>query len=53
MPNGSAEADKDATVVVLDMADVIHMARPPTAKTFNEYVELRVEPYMGMVSWNN
>jgi hypothetical protein len=37
-PTGRASAATQATVVVLDMAAVIHMVRLTTAKTFNEYV---------------
>ena len=37
-PTGRSAAAKQAAVVVLDMAAVIHMVRPTTAKTFSEYV---------------
>ena len=39
-PNGRAIAAKQATVVVLDMAAVIHMVRHTAANTFSEYVPL-------------
>ena len=45
-PNGRAAAAKEASVVVLDMAAVIHMVRPTTAKTFNEYVSLNIIPFL-------
>ena len=35
-PSGRAAAAKQATVVVLNMAAVIHMVRPTTAKAFSE-----------------
>ena len=37
-PTGHAAAAKEATVVVLDMAAVIHMVHPTNVKTFSEYV---------------
>ena len=37
---------RKATVVVLDMAAVIHMVRPTTSKTFNDYVSLQIIPYL-------
>ena len=45
-PTGRAAAAKQATVVVLDMAAVIHMVRPTTAKTFSEYVTLNIVPFL-------
>lgn len=46
VPNECAEAAKHVAVVVLNMAAVIHMVRPTIAKTFDEYVQLNVEPYL-------
>ena len=46
VPTGCTDAAKHATVVVLDMAAVINMVRPTTAKTFNEYVQLHIVPYL-------
>ncbi|CAB3986014.1 Hypothetical predicted protein [Paramuricea clavata] len=40
-PTGRASAATQATVVVLDMVAVIHMA-----KTFNEYVSLNIIPFL-------
>ena len=45
-PTGRSAAAKQATVVVLDMAAVIHMVRPTTAKTFSEYVSLHIVPFL-------
>ena len=45
-PIGRAVAAKHATVVVLDMAAVVHMVRPTTAKTFSEYVLLHIVPFL-------
>lgn len=41
----SAEA-KAATVLVLDMAAVVHMIRPTTANTFLDYVSMHLVPYL-------
>ena len=46
VPTGCADTAKHATVVVLDMAAVIQMVRPTTAKTFNEYVQRHIVPYL-------
>ena len=43
---GRADAAKQATVVVLDMAAVIHVVQPTTAKTFGECVSLHFVPYL-------
>ena len=40
--SGRAAAAKQAAAVVLDMAAVIHMVSPTTAKTFSEYVPLYI-----------
>ncbi|KAL8590645.1 hypothetical protein ACOMHN_011080 [Nucella lapillus] len=45
-PTGRADVAKEATIVVLDMAAVIHMVRPTTANTFSEYVSLHIVPYL-------
>ena len=45
-PTGHAAAAKQATVVVLDIAAVIHMVRPTIAKTFGEYVPLHIIPFL-------
>ena len=45
-PIGRAAAAKQATIVVLDMAAVIHMVRSTAAKTFSEYVSLHIVPYL-------
>ncbi|KAL8561604.1 hypothetical protein ACOMHN_024839 [Nucella lapillus] len=45
-PTGRADVAKQATIVVLDMAAVIHMVRPTTANTFSEYVSLHIVPYL-------
>ena len=45
-PTGRSAAAKQAAVVVLDMAAVIHMVRPTTANTFSEYVSFHIVPYL-------
>ncbi|KAJ8396483.1 hypothetical protein AAFF_G00017890 [Aldrovandia affinis] len=45
-PTGCTASAKQATVVVLDMAAVIHMVRPTTAKTSSEYVLLNIIPFL-------
>ena len=45
-PTGRASAATQATVVVWDLAAVIHMVRPTTAKTFNEYVSHNIIPFL-------
>ena len=43
---GRVGAAQQATVVVLDMAAIIHMVRPTRAKTFSEYVTFPIVPFM-------
>ena len=43
---GRVAAAQQATVVVLDMAAIIHMVRPTRAKTFSEYVTFQIVPYL-------
>ena len=45
-PIGRAVCAKHATVVVLDMAALVHMVRPTTAKIFSEYVLLHIVPFL-------
>ena len=45
-PTGQSDAAKAATVVVLDMAAVVHMVRPTTANTFMEYVSHHLVPFL-------
>ena len=40
------DAAQQATVVVLDMATIIHMVRPTRAKTFSEYVTFPNVPFL-------
>ena len=46
LPTGHEAAAKEAAVVVLDMVPVIHMVRPTTSNTFNDYVSLQIMPYL-------
>ena len=41
-----AAAVQQATVVVLDMAAIIHMVLQTRAKTFSEYVTLQIVPFL-------
>ena len=43
---GRVAAAQQATVVVLDMAAIIHMVRPTRAKTFSEYVTFQIVPFL-------
>ena len=43
---GRVAAAQQATVVVLDMAAIIHIVRPTRAKTFSEYVTFQIVPYL-------
>ena len=45
-PTGRAAAAKQAAVVVLGMAAVIHMVSPTTTKTFSEYVPPYIVPFL-------
>lgn len=45
-PTGQAVQARSATVVVLDMAAVVHMVRPTSAKTFMEYVTQHMMPFL-------
>ena len=41
---------RQSTLVILDMAAIVHMIPPTRAATFNEYVTLHVVPYIKHVS---
>ena len=43
---GRVDAAQQATVVVLDMAAIIHMVWPIRAKTFSEYVTFPIVPFL-------
>ena len=43
---GRVAGAQQATVVVLDMAAIIHMVRPTRAKTFSEYVTFQIVPFL-------
>ena len=43
---GRVAAAQQVTVVVLDMAAIIHMVRPTRAKTFSEYVTFQIVPFL-------
>lgn len=43
---GHSVATKEATVVILDMAAVIHIIKPQRASTFGEYTEMQLLPYL-------
>jgi hypothetical protein len=45
-PTGRSAAAKAATVVVLDMAAVVHMVRPTSAHTFTDYVSQHLVPFV-------
>ena len=42
MPNCSETSTRSATVIVLDMAAVVHIVRPTSAKTFAECVRQHI-----------
>ena len=46
MPTGHDATAKDATVVVLDNAAVIHRVLSTSSKTFNDHVPLQIVPYL-------
>ena len=41
-----SKAVKEATVVILDMAAVIHIIKPQRARIFGEYTQMQLLPYM-------
>jgi hypothetical protein len=43
---GRSQSVKTATVIILDMAAIVHIVRPTRASTFEEYMKLDVYPYM-------
>ena len=43
---GRVDAAQQATVVVLDMAAIIHMVRPIRANTFSEYLTFQLVPFL-------
>ena len=45
-PTGRSAEAKVATVVVLDMAAVVHMVRPTSAHTFRDYVSQHLVPFV-------
>ena len=45
-PAGRADSARLATVVVLDMAAVVHMVRPTPAKTFTDYATQHIVPFL-------
>ena len=45
-PTGRSAEAKAATVVVLDMAAVVHMVRPTSAHTFRDYVSQHLVPFV-------
>jgi len=45
-PNCRSDATKAATLVVLDMAAVVHMVRPTSAHTFGDYVSQHLVPFV-------
>ena len=45
-PTGRSAEAKAATVVVLDMAAVVHMVRPISAHTFRDYVSQHLVPFV-------
>ena len=49
-PKGINDEARQSTLVILDMAAIVHMIPPTRAATFNEYVTLHVEPYIKHVS---
>ena len=52
-PTGRAAEAKVATVVVLDMAAVVHMVRPTSAHTFRDYVSHTSGAICGVTSHSN
>ena len=45
-PTGHTIPSNQVTVVLLDMAAVVHMIRPTNAQTFSEYVAKHIIPYI-------
>ena len=43
---GRSKAVKEATVVILDIAAVIHIIKPQRARIFGEYTQMQLLPYM-------
>ena len=43
---GRVAAAQQATVIVLDMAAIIHIVRPTRANTFSEYVTFQIVPFL-------
>lgn len=50
---GRTPAAKEATVVVLDMAAVIHFVKPQRAKVFGEYAQMQLMPYLSSQMTSN
>lgn len=49
-PKGTNDKAQESTVILLDMAAILHMIPPTRAATFNEYVTVHVIPYIKGVS---
>ena len=45
-PKGRSPSSGLATVVILDMAAVVHMVRPTSGRTFKEYAAQQMVPYL-------
>ena len=43
---GRSKTVKETTVVILDMAAVIHIIKPQRARIFGEYTQMQLLPYM-------
>ena len=47
MPDaGRSPAAKEATMVELDMAAMVHFVKPQRAKVFGEYTQMQLLPYL-------
>ena len=47
MPDpGRSPATKDASVIILDIAAVVHIIKPHRASVFGEYVQMHLLPYI-------
>ena len=49
-PKGTNAKAKESTVMLLDMAAIVHMIPPTRAATFSDYVNLHIIPYIEGVS---
>jgi len=50
---GRTPAAREASVIVLDMAAVVHIIKPQRASVFGEYTEMQLLPYLESIGYRD